>query len=302
MKTTSYIIAGLLGLGAVGAFCLGAYIGSAVKGTPVIDPAEAGGESVVRQVERFSVLDTEVKIYCDSMRIDFLEDLVINITEVASLDTPLLTMNEGWSKYLTLRESGDSLVMDFDFHGYKAGKTFTYDHDTSNPSIRLEEFIPTDITISVPKGMLKRVNPDRYTRFAFRGLEADSLEMGLLSSMSFDKCRIGGLSFSGKVKTAVLNSDYGRNSSKQEATLAFDESQIGSLVLDVPAASVDVTGEGSAIKSLVWNDTSEKDGMTAILSASNGLLGLVEWDSPKYGNVLRYKMDMKGKGRFALAD
>lgn len=296
MKTTSYIIIGLLSLGAVGAFGFGAYVGHNM-GKFRSDTLMAGGEVTDTQMERFAVLDTEVKIHSDSMRINFIRDLIINVTEDASLESPRLSMSDGWNKYLTVRESGDSLIMDFDFHGYMRGNSVTYEHDLLN-----QPFIPTDITITVPKGMLKRVNPDRYTRFVFKNMEADSLDFGLLTSMSFDKCCIGGLSFSGKVKTAVLKSDYGSNRSRHGANLTFDESQVGLLVLDVPVASISVDGEDSMIERFVWNDVSAKGNEIAYLNAPKELFRQFEWNSPEHGNTLEYQLNLEDKGKFSFAD
>lgn len=301
MKTTSYIIIGLLGLGAVGAFGIGAYVGSAVDGVSAYDAMKVAGEISDTQVGKFAVLDTEVKRYCDTLRMDFVSELVIKVSEDASLETPRLTMNVDWDKYLTVRELGDSLILDFDFHEYMPGKTFTRERVADSPTSMLEQFFPADIAISVPRGMLKSVTPDQYTRLVFDGMEADSLDFGMLTSMTFDKCRIGALSFSGDVMTGVIN-DYGYNISNPEAGLKFNESQIGLLSLDVPAVSVDVTGGDSMIEKVVWNDASTKGDETAYLNAPRGLFHLFEWRSPKYENTLQYQLNLEGKGAFSIVD
>jgi len=301
MKTTSYIIIGLLGLGAVGSLGIGAYVGNATSGVPVRDAVKVSGEHSDISVGRFAVLDAEVKKYCDSLQLDFLSELVVKVSEDASLEVPRLTMNADWDRYLTVRESGDSLVLDFDFHEYMPGKTFTRGRVTDSPRIILEPFIPADISILVPKGMLKSVTPDRYTRFIFNGLDADSLDFGMLSSMTFDKCRIGALSFSGNVRTGFIN-EYGRNRSKPEAGLEFNESQIDLLSLDVPATSVSVNGGDSMIEKFVWNDASTQGDETAYLNAPKELFHRFEWNSPTYGNTLQYQLNLEGKGKFRIDD
>lgn len=300
MKTTSYIIVGLLGLGAVGAFGVGAYLGHAMSETPKIDTINVGGELSDASVGRFEVLDTEVKKYCDTLRMDFISELVIKVSEDESLDTPRLTMNADWGKYLTVRESGDSLILDFDFHECMPGKTFTRDRVADNPSSRLKPFAPADIMIAVPKGMLKCVNPDRYTRFTFNGLEADSLDFGLLTSMSFDMCRIGELSFSGNVDSGFIDGHW--DGSVDNARLSFNGSQIGLLTLDVPVGTFGIAGEGSMIEKLVWNDASTEGGHTAFLNAPKGTFRQFEWNSPTYENTLQYQLDLNAKGKFSITD
>ncbi len=300
MKTTSYIIIGLLGLGAVGAFGIGAYVGNAGGGIPVSKAMKVAGEFTNTPTGRFAVLDTEVKIFCDTLRMDLCNDLIINVSEDASLESPSIGMNSDWGKYLTVRESGDSLILYFDFHECMPGKTFTRDRVTDNPSSRLKPFVPADITITVPKGMLKCVNPDRYTSFTFNGLEADSLDFDLLTSMSFDMCRIGRLSFSGNVESGFINDTW--NGSVDSAHLLFKGSQIGLLTLDVPVGTVGIAGEGSMIEKLVWNDASTKGGQTAFLNAPKGTFREFEWNSPTYENTLQYQLDLNAKGKFSITD
>lgn len=298
MKTTSYIIIGLLGLGAVGAFGIGAYVGNAGGGIPVSKAMRVAGEFTNTPTGRFAVLDTEVKIFCDTLRMDLCNDLIINVSEDASLESPSIGMNSDWGKYLTVRESGDSLILDFDFHEYASGRTFTSERTTDNPTVLLEPFVPTDITINVPKGMLRKVNPDQFVRFIFNGVDADSLELGLLTSMRFDGCRIGSLSFAGDIRTGFDDYSY----SRPEAELWFEKSQVGVLTLDVPVGTVGIAGEGSMIEKLVWNDASTKDGQTAFLNAPKGTFREFEWNSPTYENTLQYQLDLNAKGKFSITD
>ncbi len=281
MKTTSYIIFGLLGAGAICAFGGGALVGllSQRISQKMLTSVEGIKES--RPLEAFSVINVETLQYCDSLIVNFEEDPQINVIEDSLADSPRIEMNADWDKYLTLRQTGDSLSIVLDFHGLIEGKKFSSGSDKLIRNVHV--FNPKDLSIYVPSGMLKSVSPDRNSYFSFEGITADSLSIDRLTDMAFNSCRIGTLAFSGEANRVGGRSYYYRRSD-----LKLYGSTVGLMNLRVPATEINLSGSESHINMLEWFDTSLYGNQTARITALNGMVGDVEWSSPKESNKLFY--------------
>lgn len=287
MKTTSYIIVGLVGLGAVCSFGGGIAAGLNATYSHESRVIEVEGTEESRPTRHFSVLSADVYRFCDSIMVDFDSDVVINVVEDKSVDVPTVAMNSDWDKYLTLRESGDSLKLEFDFHALLPGKSFTKPSAKNNVRLFVHTFKPQPIYITVPPSMLGEVDPGRFTQFRFNGIETDSMKFGMLTGMQFESCRLGRASFSGN----ALN-----------CTISLADTKVDSMLFDVPAVSCRLDAHNSEVNMLRWTDTSERDGKTARLAAGAGVIGGFEWSSPVYGNKAECSIEIGSEGHQELAD
>lgn len=292
MKKTSYVIIGLLLAGAVGAFVSGFTLNR--YGSKCV-PLEMSELTDTTSVGRFGVLAVEMRLYSDSVIICPQNHLEVKVNEDSTIESPRLTMSVDWHKYVTLRESGDSLILDVDFHDLIPGKKFESDRGQIRGGVPLT-VVPSPITVDVPAGMLKGISPFYQTDFMLSGLTSDSLELAMGIPVKFVGCRIDKIGL-----TVDVSGDfsYGRGVNCVDWTL--DSTNIGLLTVEAPAVNLNLTTEDSHVGRLNWTDTSGKGDKTAWLGADAGAVGHIDWISPA-GNKLEYEMTMTGSGHINISE
>ncbi|MCM1504296.1 MAG: hypothetical protein NC127_03765 [Muribaculum sp.] len=281
MKTTSYIITGLVAAVAVLAFAGGMLMGA--ETAPMMqekEPTDISGELESIQMERFSAIDVKMYRYCDSLRVSFIIDPEIIVKEDAEAEGPRIEMNADWTKYLTLQQSADSLTICFDFHELLPGKTFTDNAERGWWRFK-HEFFAQPITIYVPPKMLMSVNQNKKdVPFSFKSLRSDSLALNHLANVSFMNCRISTLAFSGEWSSGDI-----------KVNLA--ETEIDRLNVNACPGTVSINGADSSVGKLVWTAAASKIDRHATLKANENLIHDVEWVNRFNDDPLTYKLTVQ---------
>lgn len=169
MKKTTYILIGTLAVGAILSFLLPAIVFTAKKGETLT--LARVGKMVDKSTTSFTAIVLGDNQYFGFTTEDPSDNLNVAIIESDEVSVPKISVDKSWDGNIDLRTEDNTLYVDVTMNALVDGSKAK--GNTVNPRIVVQKNNLCVATITMPRGMLKSIEPHVMTAFLRDFRDAD---------------------------------------------------------------------------------------------------------------------------------